>query len=344
MKYSKVYLESIGYEMAPLVVTSRELERRLAPVYEKLNISEGMLENLTGIRERRWWEPGYPLSKGAIAAAKKALTASNVKPEDIGVIIYASVCQEGFEPATACRVADALGIDPDAKVYDISNACLGAVNGMIDIANSIELGHCRAGMVVSCESAREVNEASINHILENPTMENVIEALTTFTGGSGASAIILSDGSFSNPAPHRLAGGVSCVAPQFHGLCRWWMKPEGEGIYKEASSTDSMGVLKNGLDLLKKTWGKFEQDLGWTIDKTVCHQVSAKNQEEARKIMGIPEDKDFITYPYLGNMGTVSLPMGVAIAAEKGFLRAGENVAFVGIGSGLNCLVLGWEW
>ncbi len=347
MRYSKVYMESMGYELAPIVVTSREIERRLAPVYEKLKLSEGQFETLTGIKERRWWEPGFPLSKGAIAAGKKAMAASNVKPEDIGILIYASVCREGFEPATASGIAAELGIGQDAKIYDISNACLGAVNGMINIANSIELGHCRAGMVVSCESAREVNEVSIKHILDNPSMENLLEALTTFTGGSGASAILLSDGSFSNPAPHRLLSAVSCVAPKFHGLCRWWMKPEGEGIYQETSSTDSLGVLRNGLGLVKKTWRKFEQEFGWTadkIDKTVCHQVAAKNREELLKLTGISEDKDFITYPYLGNMGSVSLPAGAAIAEEKGFFRPGENVVFAGIGSGLNCMVMGWEW
>jgi 3-oxoacyl-[acyl-carrier-protein] synthase-3 len=347
MRYSRVYLESMGYEMAPVVVTTRELEGRLAPAYEKLKIPEGQFEMLTGIKERRWWEPGFPPSKGAIAAAKKALAASNVKPEDIGIFIYASVCREGFEPATACKVADALGIGPDAKIYDISNACLAAVNGIINIANSIELGHCRAGLVVSCESAREVNEVSIKRILENPSMEKMIEAITTFTGGSGASAILLSDGSFSNPTPHQLIGGASCVAPEFHGLCRWWMEPTGKGIYEEIASTDSMGVLKNGLGLVKKTWKTFEQTLGWSadkIDKTVCHQVAAKNREELLKITGISEDKDFITYPYLGNMGTASLPMSAAIAEEEGFLRQGDNVAFGGIGSGLNCMILGWKW
>ena len=109
MKYSRVFLDSIGYELPPVVVTSHELEARLRPVYEALHLPEGQLEALTGIAERRWWEPGYPLSRGAAAAARKALEASNVRPEDVEVLIYAAVCREQFEPATACRVAAALG-------------------------------------------------------------------------------------------------------------------------------------------------------------------------------------------------------------------------------------------
>jgi len=62
------------------------------------------------------------------------------------------------------------------------------------------------------------------------------------------------------------------------------------------------------------------------------------------RTMGIPREKDFITYPSLGNIGTVSLPITAAIAEERGFLCPGDNVVFAGIGSGLNCMMLGWEW
>src|ERR1700722_10038140 len=124
MRYSRVYLDAIGYELPPVVVTTHELEARLRPVYQALHLPEGQLEALTGIVERRWWEPGYPPSDGAARAAHKALEMSNVRPEDVEVLIYAAVCREHFEPATACRVAAKLGLQPHT-VYDLSNACLG---------------------------------------------------------------------------------------------------------------------------------------------------------------------------------------------------------------------------
>ena len=112
MRFSSVYIDAIGYELPPVVVTSQELEGRLQPVYQALHLPEGQLEALTGILERRWWEPGFPLSQGATLAARKALEQSNVRPQDLEVLIYAAVCREQFEPATACRVAAALGISP----------------------------------------------------------------------------------------------------------------------------------------------------------------------------------------------------------------------------------------
>jgi len=150
MKYSRVFIDTIGYELPPVVVTSGELEDRLAPMYEALHFQRGQLEALTGIVERRWWEDGYTLTQGAVAAAKKTLDRSNVNAKDVEVLIYAGVCREHFEPATACSVAADLGISTDAHVFDLSNACLGVLNGIIDIANRIELGQIRAGMVVSC--------------------------------------------------------------------------------------------------------------------------------------------------------------------------------------------------
>ena len=62
------------------------------------------------------------------------------------------------------------------------------------------------------------------------------------------------------------------------------------------------------------------------------------------KTLGIAEEKEFCTFPYLGNVGTVSLPLTAAIAEDRDFLRPGDRVAFLGIGSGLNCLMLGLEW
>lgn len=125
------------------------------------------------------------------------------------------------------------------------------------------------------------------------------------------------------------------------------MYPVGDGTYVEKARTDALSVLKNGVKLGERTWKKFEQDFGWTadnIDKFVCHQVAKKNQEEILRLIGLPREKDFITYPFLGNIGAVSLPITAAIAEERGFFCRGDKVVFGGIGSGLNCMVLGWEW
>jgi 3-oxoacyl-[acyl-carrier-protein] synthase-3 len=345
MTYSRVLLNAIGYELPPVVVTTSELEQRLRPVLEALRIPEGQLEALTGIVERRWWDERFSLADGAVAAARRALAAASVNATDLDVVIYAGVCREQFEPATACRVAAGLGVGAPTAVYDLSNACLGVLNGMVDIANRIELGQCRAGLVVSCETAREINDIVIARLLEERDMELFRYSLATLTGGSGAVAVLLTDGSFGMPG-HRLLGGVSRTAPQFHDLCRWGLERLPSAL-RQFMRTDSVAVLRHGVDLGVQTWQAFLRKLGWMkdhIDKVICHQVGTGHRDAILQSLGISPDKEFSTFEYLGNIGTVSLPLTAALAEERDFLRPGDRVGFLGIGSGLNCLMLGLEW
>ncbi len=353
MNYKNVHLESLGYELAPVVITSTELESRLAPLYQTLRIAPGQLEALTGITERRWWHEGQSLSAAAAAAAKKALAKSNIKPGEIQALVYTGVCRENFEPATACAVADQLGekIAPNAFVYDISNACLGVLNGIIDIANRIELGQITAGMVVSAESARDINDIMIRKMLVNPTMQMFTQSLATLTGGSGAVAVILTHKSRSPEKRRRLVGAVAHVAPEHHRLCRWGTEPAADPATPHSISqfmtTDSVSVLKYGVELGTRTWKDFLQTLAWTpqqVDKIICHQVGHGHRNTILKMIEIPAEKDFSTFSYLGNIGTVSLPLTAALAEQRHFLNPGDRVGFLGIGSGLNCLMLGWEW
>ncbi len=371
MHYSRVHLETIAYELPPIVVSTAELENRLKPLYRNLNMQLGQLEALTGISERRWWEKDFPVSEGAILASKKALARTGISPQEIGILIYSGVCRDQFEPATACRVASALKINSDATVYDLSNACLGMLNGVIEVANRIELKQCRAGLVVSCETAREINEVMIDQMLREPSMESYRQALATLTGGSGAAAILVVDKELSAEHRRRLVGGVTQNAPEHYGLCRWGLQtflPSAmekilasdagslikfgyelgmKHCFRPFMETDAGSVLKFGADLGWKTWRNFLNKLGWAVehlDKVICHQVGTGHREAILKALGIPHDKEFSTFQYLGNIGTVSLPLTAALAEEREFLLPGNRVGLLGIGSGLNCMMLGVEW
>ncbi|WP_372370039.1 3-oxoacyl-ACP synthase III [Candidatus Uabimicrobium sp. HlEnr_7] len=345
MRYQNVFVEALSYELPPVVVTSSELEMQLKAMYKALHIPLGQLETLTGIGERRWWEKGYLLSDGATSAAQKALENSPFKGKDIEALVYTGVCRENFEPATACRVAAKLGLKEDAFVYDISNACLGVLNGIIDIANRIELGQIEVGMVVSSETAREINETMIARMLKETNIEAFKYSLATLTGGSGSVAVLLTNQQRSS-GRRRLLGGTAKAAPQHYQLCKWGMELVGDS-YTPTMFTDSVAVLKNGVELAQKTWRKFLEEINWqphSVDKVICHQIGSEHQNTVLKALSIERDKDFCTYPYLGNIGTVSLPITAAIAEERDFIEPGDRVGFLGIGSGLNCIMLGWEW
>jgi 3-oxoacyl-[acyl-carrier-protein] synthase-3 len=187
-------------------------------------------------------------------------------------------------------------------------------------------------------------------------MEQFKSSLATLTGGSGAAAVLVTDGSFGQRR-RRVAGGSMQSAPQYNGLCRWGMETVtgavsgavngALNVARQFMSTDSVSVLRYGVDLGMRTWNGFLTRLGWAagmIDKVVTHQVGAPHRDTILKALGLAPEKEFSTYEYLGNIGTVSLPLTAALAEERDFIRRGYRVSLLGIGSGLNCLMLGVAW
>lgn len=349
MKYSRVFINSMAYQLAPEVITSEQLESRLTPLYQKLRIPMGQLAALTGIEKRRWWPSDHRLSDGAIDAARKAIDETDINIDDIGAVVYTGVCRDQHEPATACRIAAEIGVNNSTAIYDISNACLGVLSGILDIANRIELGQIKAGLVVSCESARHIVDITIDNMLSNQTIQNFSQSLATLTGGSGAVAVLLTDGSLTlkNQRQHKLLGASHLSAPEHNDLCKWGLQEVGLKLHREFMRTNAVPLLKEGVALALDTWKHFLKQQKWTLDcvnKVICHQVGASNQKQVLSALQIPAEKEYPTYQNLGNMGTVSLPVTAALAHEEGFLQKGDKVSFLGIGSGLNCMMLGLEW
>ena len=346
MRYSRVFIESLGYELPPNVITSDDIELRLEPAYEHLRFQKGQLEAITGIRERRFWDLGFKMSEGAVLAGVKALESTPLPKEDIGMLIYSGVCRDNLEPATACAVAHGLGLSPETLVYDVSNACLGVLNGMIQVANAIELGQIKAGLVVSCESARQIVDTTINRLVNSPDMNTFKKTVATLTGGSGSVAVLLTDAAASSSG-HQLLGGVVQNAVRHHLLCTWGPDTGIPSSGEQIMETDSVGVLNYGITLGIETFERFKIHLNLTPDqpdKVICHQVGATHQRTILDAINLPMEKDFTTFRYLGNMGTVSLPLTMAIAQERDFLLPHDRVGLLGIGSGLNCLILGVNW
>ena len=346
MRYQNVFVNALTYDLPEERVTTASLEDALRPVYQALHIPVGQLEAITGIRERRWWPRHFKVSDGAIAAGAKALGALGIRGSDVDVLVYAGVCRDYQEPATACRIGAELGLNSDATLYDLSNACVGVLNGMIEVANRIALGQAKVGMVVSCESSRDINEDTLQKLLKNPDMNFLKTSLATFTGGSGAVAIVLSSDPTLGKA-HRLLGGVTKNDNSQHELCKWGFQRLRNTVFEQFMITDAVNVMKHGVALGLKTWNALQEEMRWLperVDKIISHQVGQTHRKTVLNALGIPLVKDFETFSYLGNMGTVSLPLTAAIADEKGFLKSQDQVGWLGIGSGLNCLMLGLEW
>lgn len=348
MQYRNVCIEAFGYTLPEERITSDEIERRLAPLYQRLRLPEGRLELITGVRERRFWAPATLPSDKSIESGEKAIRASGVDRDMLGALIHASVCRDHLEPATACRVHHALGLPAECVIYDLSNACLGLLNGIIQVANMIELGQIRAGLVVGTESSRQLVETTIATLNQDLglTRSQIKRAIASLTIGSGSCAVLLTDRELSC-AGNRLLGATVRAQTEFHDLCHSGRDESVAGGMQPLMETDSEQLMREGIALGVATFKDFLLETGWTHDdlhKTFCHQVGTAHRKLMLDRLGLELTRDYATLDWLGNTGSVAVPLTLAIGLEQERVGAGENVALMGIGSGINCLLLAVEW
>lgn len=341
MYFSNVSISSLAYELPPHQVSSTDIEMRLDPVYARLKLPHGRLALMSGIESRRFWDPGTRPSHGAAKAGAKALIAADLAPTDIDCLINTSVCRDMIEPATASFVHQTLGLKGKCLIFDLSNACLGFLNGMLVLAAMIELGQIEHGLLVAGETAEDLVESTIASMLADDTLsrKGIKGSFASLTIGSGAVACVLSR---SKDHGHRLLGGA-CRANSGHNtLC------QGDGGSGGTTmNTDSEELLKRGVETAALVWPDFLTELGWapeSIARYCCHQVGSAHARLLMATLGLDPAKNFETLATLGNVGSVSAPITLAMAVEAGSIVSGDRAALLGIGSGINCLMLGVEW
>lgn len=348
MRFQHVCVEALAATLPERVVRSSEIEARLAPVYQRLRLPEGRLEMMTGIVERRFFPPGTLPGQISAQTAEKALHKAAISRDEVGVLIHASVCRDYLEPATACGVHHRLGLSARCLLYDVSNACLGLSDAVVQVANMIELGQVRAGLVVGTEDSRVVVESTIDRLNRDTTLsrDEVNRAFATLTLGSASAAIVLVHRDLSQTG-NRLIGGIYRAETAHCHLCRSARDETIGGEARPLMWTDSEGLLKAGIATARVAFPQFLEEVGWKaseIDRTFCHQVGRAHQRALFEALGLPLCIDYATVSYLGNTGAVALPVTAALGVEQGAVRPGDRVAWLGVGSGINVLALGIQW
>ncbi len=346
MQFERVAIETLGFTLPPEVITSQDIETRLAPTYERLRLPEGRLELMSGIAERRFWPRGTAIGAPSANSARLALEASGIAAEDIGCLIHASVCRDYLEPATACRVHSELGLSPNCWVYDLSNACLGLLSGMVQIATMIEIGAIRAGIVVGTESSRNLVESTIAALNadQSLTRQTIKPSFASLTIGSGSCAVLLCERSLSR-TDNRLLSCVARAESQHHTLCQSDHDQAGSDM-QPLMQTDSEQLLHAGLAVGQRTFEQLLQHAGSrdNFDATVCHQVGGTHRKMMLESLNMPTETDFTTFRWLGNTGSVALPLALALGLQSEGLARNSRVALLGIGSGINSVMMSTTW
>ncbi len=345
MRFRHACIESIAAIEPDEIWSSADIEARLRPMYERLRLPEGRLELMSGIRERRMWPAGTRPSDASAAAGRKLLGITKIPAAKLQVLMHSAVCRDMLEPATATFVHHKMGLGGGMQVFDVSNACLGFLNGLVLLGSMIDAGQVRAGIVVSGENGRPLVERTIQHLLAANLDRNAIKPFfANLTIGSAAvAAVVCHEDELPADAPrHRLIAGAALADTSHSDLCQG--DSAGDGL---AMETDSEQLLIAGVEVARRTWADFKRESGWsenTPDRFICHQVGSAHRRKLYETLGLDLAKDFSSFETLGNTGSAALPMTLARAVEQGAVREGQKVALLGIGSGINSLMLALEW
>ena len=334
IRHSGTALLAITGLEAPVIVPSSWFDEKLAASLRRLRLPHGLLQRLAGVHERRWWDADTAFDDAAVAVGAKALAESGVAVADVGLLINTSVTRAHLEPSVASKVHDGLGLPSTALNFDLTNACLGFVNGLTLAATLIDAGQIRYAVIVDGEDSRITQEATLARLSgPDSTRQDFLDGFATLTLGSGAAAAVLGPVA-EHPGGHRLLGGVTRAATEHHDLCVGGL---------DGMRTDPKALLAGGLELVLAAWHEAQPEWGWArMDRYVMHQISRVHVDAIVEALGLDRSRVPVTFPRFGNVGPASLPL--TLAGEVDSLTAGDRVLCMGVGSGLNTAMVEIAW
>jgi 3-oxoacyl-[acyl-carrier-protein] synthase III len=311
---------------APVVATSAAFDERLSGTFERTGMRPGMLVQLAGVQERRWWPEDVSIPDAAAMAGAKALAEAGIDPSQVGVLINTSVCRENLEPSVAVAVHHQLGLATSCLNFDITNACLGFVNGIQLAGLMIDAGQVDYALLVDAESVRSLHEVTLDRLSRpEATAADVKGQFASLTIGSGAAAMVLGRTDL-HPEGHQVLGGTSRAGTEHHELCSGDLN---------GMTTDSRALFEAGIALALDTWQDAKSDFDWgDADYFMAHQTSTKHIAAMAAAVGVAPDRFPTTVERYGNLGPAAVPFTLAQTVDR--LQPDMRVILLGIGSGLN--------
>lgn len=338
MFFENVSIAGLAYQDAPLVTTSVELESQLQDNLTRFGMRPNLIEALTGIRERRFWESTDQAMAATVQMVEGILAKAEIQKSQVGVLINSSVSKEFIEPSVASIVHGDLHMPPECMNFDISNACLGFLNAMQVAGNMIERGQIEYAVIVDAENAAPLTESTLKR-LQSPdcSLDAFRARFASLTLGSTTVGMLLSHKDKS-PTQHQFLGGVSRAATQHNRLCVGRM---------DDMTTDASGLLATGIELTTATYKEACERMAWhqkDFAHYLLHQVGETHLNKVIKAMGVDPDKVPRFYQTYGNTGPASIPLAMAKMDAENRLSAGDRIGLMGIGSGINCSMMEVLW
>lgn len=339
MKFQNAYISEMAYEDAPLFLNSEDLEKKLAPVYERLKLPEGRLELQTSIRARGLWPVGERPSSIATRASLKIFEKNPKLKEEIDLLIYSGVCRDFLEPSTASIVHGNLALKATCQFFDLSNACLGFMQAVLHASSLIEAGLIKKALIVTGENAGPLLEETIKYLnsTETLTRKSIKPFFANLTIGSSGVAMVVS--AKKEEAKFQILGGSLLTDSSASSLC------QGDGNTASLMmQTDSEALLHAGIALAQGCHENFLRELDISRESfshIITHQVGVAHRNLLYEKLQLELKKDFSTFENYGNTGSAALPLTLCRAFESSRFQKNDLIAMLGIGSGLHSLMMG---
>lgn len=323
-----VGIVGIGSYVPEKVLTNKDFE-------QFLDTNDEWIISRTGIKQRHIAPKEMPVSELCYQAGLKALEDAQIAPEEVDLVIVATITPDYAFPATACLVADRLGAR-NAAGFDLEAGCSGFIYGVATGSQFVATGLYNTVLVIGGETLSKVL--------------NWTDRSTCVLFGDGAGAAVLrpveegfgflsfelgADGSggslLSQPAGgSKYPATLETVEKNLHTL-----QMEGKEVYKFAVRI--MGDVS--VKALEKA-GLTKED----VDLLVPHQANIRIVDAAVRRLGISPDKVVVNLDKYGNMSAASTPVALDETFKAGHISEGDTIVMVGFGTGLTwgACVLKW--
>ncbi|HTN76216.1 MAG TPA: beta-ketoacyl-ACP synthase III [Pirellulaceae bacterium] len=279
----------------------------------------------TGIRERRRAAPEEATSDLAYAAARHCLDHAQVSPEELDLILVATMTPDTLTPSTACHLQRRLG--STAAAMDLNAACSGFMYALVTGSQFIKTGAMQRVLVVGADlMSRTVNPE---------------DRKTYPLFGDGAGAVLLgaasddhgllsyalgADGSGTDLLCIPGGGSREPLTPETLEAKRQFMYMDGRQVFKWAVRTCA--------DVMRQTMEEAELTIA-DLDLLVLHQANIRIIDAALEALGVPREKCFVNLDRYGNTSAASIPLALDEARRAGRIHAGDNILMCGFGAGL---------
>ena len=305
-----------GRCLPPRRLTNADMVDMLAQ--RQIETSDDWIVERTGIRARHFVDEGVFASDLGAQAARQAMQAAEVSPQDIDLIIVATSTPDMVFPSTAAIIQHKLGI-AGCPAFDVQAVCSGFVYALTVADAMIRGGNAKKALVIGAEVFSRLLDFN--------------DRTTCVLFGDGAGAVVVG----ASDTPGILASdlhadgqhvGILCVPGHVSGgkiMGDPLLKMDGQAVFKLA-----VGVLEQAAKATLAKAGKTEADIDWLIP----HQANIRIMTSTARKLKMSMDKVVVTVDQHGNTSAASIPLALDHAVRSGQVKPGDTLMLEGVGGG----------